>query len=146
MALGHPNRTSDGPFVMTHTPLQHPCSAPASLCTPLLPAASPPAPRLVGPCVLGGLRPRVLLVTTPNWEYNGVLRACELVAVEAAARRNKAGSTAPALTPGGAWPGPPGRDGLPLRCADHRFEWTRAEFRGWCEQLADQWDGRIRHR
>jgi hypothetical protein len=27
---------------------------------------------LVAPCVLGGLRPRVLVATTPNWEYNAV--------------------------------------------------------------------------
>jgi hypothetical protein len=33
---------------------------------------------MVGPCVLGGLQPRLLVVTTPNWEANGIIRAAEL--------------------------------------------------------------------
>ncbi|KXZ56918.1 hypothetical protein GPECTOR_1g828 [Gonium pectorale] len=105
---------------------------------------------LVGPCVLGGLRPRVLVVTTPNWEYNAVMRSCEAAATAAAPRRKgAAGSSgsepgaapgaAPVAVPSGNWPGPPGRDGLPLRCADHRFEWDRAEFHGWCGELAERW-------
>lgn len=60
--------------------------------------------------VLGCLRPRVLVVTTPNREWN-VLMA-----------------------------------GLPdgkLRHADHRFEWTRAEFLGWCERVASRWGCRF---
>ncbi|GFR40511.1 hypothetical protein Agub_g1080, partial [Astrephomene gubernaculifera] len=103
---------------------------------------------LVGPCVLGGLRPRLLLLTTPNWEYNAVMRACEAAAAEqaAAARSNGGGGRSGGgggggggAPHGGSWPGPPGRDGLPLRCGDHRFEWNRAEFRSWCEELAGRW-------
>ncbi|EFJ41719.1 hypothetical protein VOLCADRAFT_98326 [Volvox carteri f. nagariensis] len=106
--------------------------------------------QLLGPCVLGGLRPRLLLVTTPNWEYNLVMRTCEQLAAEAATtaaaanrrKPNSAGSPAPVpvpAVPGAHWPGPPGRDGLPLRCGDHRFEWTRGEFRSWAEGLAGRW-------
>ena len=48
-------------------------------------------------------RPRRVVVTTPNAEYNGV------------------------------WPSlPAGR----FRHPDHRFEWTRAEFRSWAEGVA----------
>lgn len=36
------------------------------------------------------------------------------------------------------FPGPPGRDGQPLRHGDHKFEWTRAEFRAWASALAQQ--------
>ncbi len=122
----------------------------------------------MGPCVLGGLRPRTLIVTTPNWEYNAVLRSAERLGTEAAAAAAAAAAanggaghmkaetpqaaaaagvaapptqTAPAAAP---WPGPPGRDGLPLRCADHRFEWTRAEFEEWCRGLAAQWGYDVR--
>lgn len=129
------------------------------------PAAAAPLPpacccacRLVGPCVLGGLRPRLLLITTPNWEYNAVLRAAERLAAQRAAAPKAAPPTAgnggrggsgagrslAALPPGSEWPGPPGRDGLPLRCADHRFEWTRAEFRSWARGLAAEWGYDVR--
>ncbi|KAG2442401.1 hypothetical protein HXX76_002487 [Chlamydomonas incerta] len=121
---------------------------------------------LVGPAVLGGLRPRLLLVTTPNWEYNAVLRAAERLAAQRLAASRAAptsgngngngngnesnggaggaggacgGSGLAALPPASEWPGPPGRDGLPLRCADHRFEWTRAEFVSWASALAAEW-------
>ena len=68
--------------------------------------------RLVGPCLLGGLQPCHLVVTTPNWEYNRVMRAVEkLAAVEVGATRGV----------GSSWPGPPDREGLPMRCNDHRF-------------------------
>ncbi|KAF8064611.1 HEN1 [Scenedesmus sp. PABB004] len=76
-------------------------------------------PRL-GDAVLGGLRPRAAVFTTPNWEYNAVLQLC----------------APPGGGPAPAWPGPPGRDGAPLRHAGHRFEWTRAEFAAWAEELA----------
>ena len=55
--------------------------------------------------VLGRIRPRILLVTTPNREYNVLY---------------------PGLEDGG------------LRHRDHRFEWTRAEFRRWAEQAAER--------
>jgi 3' terminal RNA ribose 2'-O-methyltransferase Hen1 len=53
--------------------------------------------------VLGVARPRTLVVTTPNVEYNVRFETLE-----------------------------PGR----LRHADHRFEWTRAQFRGWAAAAA----------
>jgi hypothetical protein len=65
----------------------------------------------------------VLVATTPNWEYNAVLRGVEQ---------------------GASWPGPPGRDGLPLRNSDHRFEWTRQEFADWCRPLAEQYGYDVR--
>ncbi|MFJ9697417.1 3' terminal RNA ribose 2'-O-methyltransferase Hen1 [Kitasatospora sp. NPDC101183] len=54
--------------------------------------------------VFGAARPRAVVVTTPNAEYN--------VRWE--------------TLPAGA-----------VRHADHRFEWSRAEFRAWAEKVAD---------
>ncbi len=54
--------------------------------------------------VLGAARPRLVVVTTPNLEYNA---RYELE---------------------------PGR----LRHTDHRFEWTRAEFRAWADGVAER--------
>eukprot|EP00798_Chlamydomonas_sp_ICE-L_P019902 gene19902-26605_t len=87
----------------------------------------------VGPCLHGGLSPGMLIVTTPNWEYNAVLRAVE----EASRPAGKGGA-------GPTWPGPPGRDGLPLRCNDHRFEWTRREFQDWAGCLAHTYGYEVR--
>lgn len=53
--------------------------------------------------VFGAARPRAVVVTTPNVEYNVRYETLEA-----------------------------GR----FRHSDHRFEWTRAEFRGWAERVA----------
>ena len=50
-------------------------------------------------------RPRTVLVTTPNVEYNALFETL-----------------------------PAGQ----LRHSDHRFEWTRAEFREWATGVADR--------
>ncbi len=63
----------------------------------------------VGACLLGGLGPKVLIMTTPNWEYNAVMRLADARTREALG-----------LGASPVWPGPPGRDGQPLRCSDHR--------------------------
>jgi hypothetical protein len=65
--------------------------------------------------ILGGLQPSCAVFTTPNWEYNAVLRA---------------------LPTHVAWQGPPGRDGHPLRHPDHKFEWDRSEFSAWAQAAA----------
>jgi 3' terminal RNA ribose 2'-O-methyltransferase Hen1 len=62
----------------------------------------PPRLPALEAAVFGAARPRVVVVTTPNVEYN--------------ARYELA----------------PGR----LRHADHRFEWTRAEFTAWADGVA----------
>lgn len=53
--------------------------------------------------VLGEMKPRLLVVTTPNVEFN-----VRFPTLPAGARRHR----------------------------DHRFEWTRAEFRAWAERVA----------
>ncbi|SMB88386.1 3' terminal RNA ribose 2'-O-methyltransferase Hen1 [Deinococcus hopiensis] len=63
--------------------------------------------------VLGDARPRHLVVTTPNREYNAVF-----------AERG---------------------DEARMRHADHRFEWTRAEFRAWAEGAAKQYGYAVRY-
>jgi 3' terminal RNA ribose 2'-O-methyltransferase Hen1 len=56
--------------------------------------------------LFGAARPKTVVLTTPNVEYNGLF---------------------PTL--------PAGR----LRHRDHRFEWTRAEFRDWAERVCDRY-------
>ena len=34
---------------------------------------------------------------------------------------------------------PIGKDGYPMREADHKFEWSRREFRAWAHDVANRW-------
>ena len=85
-------------------------------CIEVLEHLHPESLALLGPTLLGGLQPKRAVFTTPNWEYNKVLR--------------ELGGQ------GEVMQGPPGRDGHPLRHGDHKFEWTRQEFRNWAGGLA----------
>lgn len=69
-------------------------------CIEVLEHLEPQAVQALGHSVLGALSPKTALFTTPNWEYNEVLRRV--------------------LGPGLMWPGPPGRNGKPLRHGDHK--------------------------
>ncbi|MEU8340772.1 3' terminal RNA ribose 2'-O-methyltransferase Hen1 [Spirillospora sp. NPDC048832] len=72
----------------------------------------PPRLGAVERVVFGHAAPRVVVVTTPNAEYN--------VRYEG-------------LAPGA------------MRHSDHRFEWTRAEFRAWAGRVAGEHGYRVRH-
>ena len=68
--------------------------------------------------MLGKYRPRILLLTTPNYCFN----------------ENFGGfSTRP------GFPDPTGRTDRVFRHDDHKFEWTPEEFRKWCETVADDY-------
>lgn len=56
-------------------------------------------------------RPRTVVLTTPNSEYNAMWESL----------------------PAGA-----------MRHGDHRFEWTRAEFQGWANRVAEQFNYEVR--
>ncbi|EYB68976.1 type 12 methyltransferase [Deinococcus phoenicis] len=58
--------------------------------------------------VFGDARPRTVVITTPNREYNAVF-----------AEKNRG-------------------EAAGMRHADHRFEWTRAEFRAWAGAAASE--------
>jgi hypothetical protein len=61
--------------------------------------------------VFGAAAPGIVVITTPNAEYNAHF---------------------PGLAPGA------------LRHGDHRFEWTRAQFRAWAERAAASYRYRVR--
>jgi hypothetical protein len=72
--------------------------------------------------LLGVYAPRILLITTPSYDYNA---------------RFHDPSTPEGLR--GGYPDPTGRTGRVFRHADHKFEWTRAEFADWCSEAARHW-------
>ena len=80
----------------------------------------PPELNAFGEVLLGRCKPSYLLVTTPNKEYNlNFMRRPDEWPKE---------GEAPQAVP------PP--DVYGVRNDDHRFEWTREEFRVWAEGLA----------
>lgn len=77
---------------------------------------------LFGDVALGSYAPKILIVSTPNYEYNVILQGC---------------------TPHGQEDDPDERN-QPQTCKfrnhDHKFEWTRAQFEQWASELAARQD------
>uniref|UniRef100_A0A0A9CZY1 Small RNA 2'-O-methyltransferase n=1 Tax=Arundo donax TaxID=35708 RepID=A0A0A9CZY1_ARUDO len=71
---------------------------------------------LFGNVVLGSFRPTVLIVSTPNYEYNPILQRSAMPNKEDEPEEN----TGPCK----------------FRNHDHKFEWTRAQFQIWATDLA----------
>ena len=106
----------------------------------------PPVLAALGTALLGRCQPRALLVSTPNKEFN--LNMMVQCTMSTPCPRNDPHLTYDdvrrlqlaerfckpcALFVSGS---PPSIDAYPLRCDDHRFEWTRAEFTFWARALA----------
>jgi len=81
-----------------------------------------------GECALGTLCPRMLIVSTPNVEYNPILQRT--------VSHSKIDSAGEELTEDAE-----GKSGLPskFRNDDHKFEWTRKQFSDWALKLASQY-------
>ena len=89
-------------------------------CVEVVEHLDPPELNAFGEVLLGRCKPSYLLVTTPNKEYNlNFMRRPDEWPKE---------GEAPQAVP------PP--DVYGVRNDDHRFEWTREEFRVWAEGLA----------
>ncbi|KAL6647009.1 hypothetical protein ACP70R_014446 [Stipagrostis hirtigluma subsp. patula] len=71
---------------------------------------------LFGDVVLSSFRPTVLIVSTPNYEYNPILQRSAMPNKEDEPEENS---------------GP-----CKFRNHDHKFEWTRAQFQCWATDLA----------
>ncbi|KZT39154.1 hypothetical protein SISSUDRAFT_970946, partial [Sistotremastrum suecicum HHB10207 ss-3] len=75
---------------------------------------------LFAPILLGYYRPRLLLLTTPNYTYNQRF-------------------TPPHLPSPSGIPDPTKRTNRMFRHPDHKFEWTEEEWRDWCTSSAKEW-------
>jgi hypothetical protein len=91
----------------------------------------------LGESVLGQLVPKLWLVSTPNIEYNPIIRGLEW---DPETNSLKRGSQQQVPSEESAESKKKVLDvEIPnLRNHDHRFEWTRAEFREWASHLAAQ--------
>lgn len=73
---------------------------------------------LFGDVVLSSFTPKILVVSTPNYEYNVILQGCAPPTQEDDPDEKFQGQT------------------CKFRNHDHKFEWTRAQFEHWASQLA----------
>ena len=71
------------------------------------------------PVLLGNYAPRLLLLTTPCFDFNE--------------RFNAPGEES------WGWTDPTGRTTRVFRHADHKFEWTADECHKWCKAAAEEW-------
>lgn len=85
----------------------------------------------LGESVLGHLAPRVWFVSTPNIEYNPIIRGLEWDP-ESNSLHSTAINKKSVLVDAA--------DASNFRNHDHRFEWTRDEFRQWASRLASQFN------
>ncbi|XP_024382976.1 small RNA 2'-O-methyltransferase isoform X2 [Physcomitrium patens] len=109
-------------------------------CIEVVEHMDPEPLRKLGKSILGKLVPKVWLVSTPNIEYNPVIRGLEWDPESNSL--NKPGPTVfPELTDSKKLMDMETQN---LRNHDHRFEWTRAEFREWASLLASQYGYQVR--
>ncbi|BFZ59577.1 hypothetical protein YB2330_000591 [Saitoella coloradoensis] len=78
--------------------------------------------------VFGRLAPKAVVLTTPNREFNAIFELLEEAAWEVEGEQGEGDAHVRGFT----------RPGVPYRMRhhDHRFEWTRAEFKQWCQAIA----------
>ncbi|KAE8655657.1 6-phosphogluconate dehydrogenase family protein isoform 1 [Hibiscus syriacus] len=73
---------------------------------------------LFGDIVLSSFRPRILIVSTPNYEYNVILQKSNLTSQEDDPEEKIQSQS------------------CKFRNHDHKFEWTREQFKHWASELA----------
>lgn len=125
---------------------------------------------LFGITILGKLQPRVLIVSTPNFEYNPILQGLawdpltnslnrsggpiDSNSIEDRTRtgthsdstlgsmekRIRLSDGKESATANGGSNGTIGQQAVKFRNEDHRFEWTRAEFRAWASTNAKDYE------
>ncbi|KAF9599919.1 hypothetical protein IFM89_001865 [Coptis chinensis] len=77
---------------------------------------------MFGDVVLGSFCPKILIVSTPNYEYNPILQKCTQ-----SSQDDKGDDKTETLT-------------CKFRNYDHKFEWTRDQFNHWASDLASKYD------
>lgn len=76
-----------------------------------------------GPLVLGKWKPKKVLITTPNYSFNVKFK------------NDQQRST--------KYKDPTGRTERVFRHSDHKFEWTKTEFRSWIEKIAEKYEYKV---
>lgn len=81
--------------------------------------------------LFGKYRPRIVVITTPNYDFNRFF--------DRRGGRGRGGSGAEEETVNG-FKDPTGRTERVFRDDDHKFEWTKQEFKDWCDDITLRYD------
>ncbi|KAL3692474.1 hypothetical protein R1sor_006125 [Riccia sorocarpa] len=119
--------------------------ADVAVCIEVVEHMDPEPLEKFGSVVLGMLQPKVLIVSTPNFEYNPILQGLpwdpltnslrKPVAVDVQQSEGKKLRLSEHHPLDGKLKASP----LKFRNEDHRFEWTRAEFQDWASNMAAEY-------
>ena len=86
--------------------------------------------------VFDDYRPRVVVVTTPNYDFNKYFD----LATRRAKDAKRHGSEKAEAETKNSFLDPTGRTDRRFRDDDHKFEWTEAEFKEWCDSIVAKYD------
>eukprot|EP01135_Chromosphaera_perkinsii_P006004 Nk52_evm7s378 gene=Nk52_evmTU7s378 len=80
-----------------------------------------------GVVTFGRLMPKLAIVTTPNFEFNVILKIANEAGLGSGSSKEKVREEMPSAV-----------DDFPFRHTDHKFEWTRTEFAEWANGICNQ--------
>ena len=84
--------------------------------------------------VFGHIRPKLVVITTPNAEYNSLIQRA------VAEAKKKDADAEDGKEPGDNSKNNNNSSSNGFRDADHKFEWTREQFASWCTGVVQQYD------
>jgi len=77
-------------------------------------------------------------MTTPCYDFNQLFTPPEDLPLQNSSP-NSSHACDPLIVREGGYPDPTGRTARVFRHSDHKFEWTRDEFKSWCISQAEEW-------
>lgn len=89
--------------------------------------------------ILGRYSPRLFLMTTPCYDFNQLFTPPEDPTSQIPSSDVSSLAYNPTIVREGGFLDPTGRTTRVFRHDDHKFEWTRDEFKSWCISQAEQW-------
>ncbi|KAK9893735.1 hypothetical protein P389DRAFT_174580 [Cystobasidium minutum MCA 4210] len=104
--------------------------------------------------LFGSYRPRIIVITTPNYDFNQYFSKAKQqppsssssalvtsdTAKDAKEERMPSGEKLTEDETKNSFEDPTGRTDRYFRDEDHKFEWTEAEFKEWCEGITSKFD------
>jgi hypothetical protein len=87
--------------------------------------------------LFGNYRPRIIVITTPNYDFNKFFNKAKQACADEASRDM---GEKPEDETKSSFKDPTGRTDRYFRDDDHKFEWTEEEFKEWCEGITSKFD------
>lgn len=88
--------------------------------------------------LFGSYRPRIIVITTPNYDFNQYFGKAKQSSAEDVAKEYTGERTEDETK--NSFKDPTGRTERYFRDEDHKFEWTEKEFKDWCGMITSKYD------